>query len=255
MQLGGLKKQILLGLAMFVVGFTTAAAVGYHRLKQKPAPVTAENVLGTTVDTGSATSTQSSAEGQSPIQNPNPVPTPVGTPTPVGAPKPVPLPAAQAPALPKPKPKIDYCKQFKEELAKTQDGIELKFQTDSALAKTEFDSQQAAVTSSLGELAKKRNAAVNDYLTAIAVATAKFNNSAKGAPDYQAYEQEQGAALALHNHAISEITTQEATANQQKADSQSKYDSLVKTFEDQKSQALSEAQGKFQTQAAGLVCS
>jgi hypothetical protein len=247
----GYKKQIFLGLAMFAVGFSSAAAVGYHKLKQKPPSVDAKSeVLGETTSPSSPPHEEGTAPGPGEVKAPAPVPASMPP-----SPQPVPLPQASAPALPKPKPKIDYCKQYGETLAKTQDGIELKFQSDSAAAKNIYDSEQAAVASTLSDLARQRNQTVNDYLTAIAVATSKYNNSQKAASDYQTYETEQGAALALHNHAISEITAKEGAANTQKADSQSKYEASLKTFLDTKNQALSEAQAKYRVQIAGLVCS
>ena len=248
MRLGAYKKQIFLGLAMFLVGFSSAAAVGRHRLKQKPSAPVKSEVLGETA------TPQFSAEGQSmqaasdKPQGSNPAP--ASTPP---APQPVPLPQAAAPAV-KPKPKIDYCKQYKEELAKTQDSVELKFQSDGAAAKNQYDTEQAALAAQFSDLAKLRNQAINDYLTAIALATSKYNNSAKAPADYQLYEQEQSAALAIHNQAIKDITAKEASVTQTKTESQNRYDQSLKIFLDQKNQNLSDAQIKYQAQAAGLVC-
>src|SRR3989344_4405340 len=98
------------------------------------------------------------------------------------APKPAPAPT------PKPAPKLDPCIAAKSQLTKAQAEAQKNYDADASAAKQAYDQAVPALDLQLSQLANERNQAINSYLTAIALATSKYNSSAKTASDYSIYK-------------------------------------------------------------------
>lgn len=82
-------------------------------------------------------------------------------------------------------------------------------------AKKIYDQEQDLIAKKLADLSLKRNAAINSYLTAIALATSKYN-SATSTSAYTVYQQEQAQALANYTQTVNNLTSQEEALNQEK---------------------------------------
>lgn len=134
------------------------------------------------------------------------------------------------PAAPVP-PKINICQAALKErdLAKT---LALKVLSD----------EQARLKPELLELSRQRNEAVNNYLTAIAIATSQYN-SATSSQAYTVYQQEQGQALTLYNQKIAEITAREMLLLEEQKNAQGKYD-----------EAFASAETQYQAKIQGHNC-
>lgn len=172
-------------------------------------------------------------------QTPNPQPTPSQSPlihsTPFrtggGEDKPKPKPA---PRLPSPvaegpggQAKPDPCIAAKTELTATQEQAQKIYDSETAAAKQGYDDEQKNFDAQLNQLSIQKNQAINNYLTAIALATAKYNLSSKYSSDYAVYQQEQSVALSDYNLASAGLGTQEEDLTKQKSDSKTRYDEAL----------------------------
>ncbi len=102
-----------------------------------------------------------------------------------------------------------------------------------------YDLEIVKISRELSELQRQRNEAINNYLTAIAIATSKYN-SATSTTAYDIYQQEQGAALNIYTQAITGISQKEVPALETKKTAQAKYN-----------EALSAAQTQFESKISG----
>lgn len=89
-------------------------------------------------------------------------------------------------------------------------------------AKKIYDQEQAVITKKLADLVLKRNAAINSYLTAIALATSKYN-SATTSDAYTVYGQEQAQALTSYTQTITDIAAKETELGANKTATESSY--------------------------------
>lgn len=111
---------------------------------------------------------------------------------------------------PAPQPKPNPCELARADLTKQNEA-----------AQKIYDREQA-------ELSRQRSDAVNHYLTAIALATSKYN-SATSTDAYLIYQQEQNAALNNYSQATTDTGSKEAALAETKKASQKKYDEALES--------------------------
>ncbi len=156
---------------------------------------------------------------------------------PVALPPPSPPPKSQ-PSVMKP---VSVCEQAKKELAGAQESIRKDYERAAVAAKTAYDEEQLSVSRQLTELQRQRNEAINNYLTAIAITTSKYN-SATTTSAYEIYQQEQRLALESYTQVITRISTEELPLLEQKKTSQAAYEEVLQARASKKDQDLAAAQ-------------
>ena len=197
-----------------------------------------EQVSGTTIEAPAANSNPAPA-------NSNPS---SPSPTPPVSPSPQPNTTAPSPARgegSKVKTIADPCIAAKSQRTKAEAEAQKNYDADASAAKQAYDQAVPALDLQLSQLANERNQAINSYLTAIALATSKYNSSAKTASDYSIYKQEQDLALTTYNQAVALITTKETDASVQKEGHKISYDQALVSAKTKQDQSLAAASAAY----------
>ena len=122
----------------------------------------------------------------------------------------------------KPAVTVNPCAAAKSDLAAALAAAQKAKDDSLSSAKKTFDDETAEADAKLSALAAARSQAVNDYLTAIALATSKYNSS-KSADGYAVYQTEQAAALDGYTKKIAEIVGSESPLLKAKKDAEDKH--------------------------------
>lgn len=246
---GGYAKYVALGILMFGVGIAGGAYYGILNgatedwLKDKSSAAVQGEQREEVPD-------QSSRVGgkQNPANQDHTLPLPAAA-SPVA-------PSAPSPAVkdvaPSNAPKISVCAQAKAELDKALVQAQAAYEKESAATQHGHEAGQE-INSKLAGLGRLRNEAINNYLTAIAIATSKYN-SATSTAAYQVYQQEQASALTVYTQRITEITSQETPLVEQKQALEKTHEEALVSLKARLETQKAEAQNNYETKIHGQDC-
>ncbi|OGE78194.1 MAG: hypothetical protein A2751_03490 [Candidatus Doudnabacteria bacterium RIFCSPHIGHO2_01_FULL_46_14] len=217
------KIYFIAGVGIMAFGIAAGAVWTFHRPEEKaPESATESGVLGESKEK-TAGADSDSADSPAPDLLENPASAQAGKESikpsaPVSAPPPAQAPAPPPAGGPKPKPivkKIDPCIQAAGDL-----------EAKKSAAQKLLEKEQGEIEKEFQDLARKRTDAINKYLTAIALATAKYNSSTS-TEAYVIYKDEQTEAQSDYAQANADISVQETAVTESKKISRQKYDAIA----------------------------
>ena len=150
-------------------------------------------------------------------------------------------------------PKVNICEEAQKTRDQKYQQADAEYSTAHSAARQTFDAEQAQYETSLTALSRRRNDGINKYLTAIALATSKYNSSTE--PNaYEIYQQEQSAALSAYTETTAGINTEESPILAAKKDSQTKYDAAVAAALAKRDGDKAAAEAEYATSTEGKSC-
>jgi hypothetical protein len=234
-----------LGAFALAAGLVVAGLFGWERLDKRNGP--GGNILGE--------ETQEAEHSGSPLAEEDAEQAP-GTADGAGTESQAP---SESPATdttqPQPPPPDPVCQTALAEFEQTKASAESEYNISAAEAQSVYELEVQEATANLALLLNERNAVINTYYAAIEQATNKYNASDETEADYDTYQQEQAAALAVYSGGIEQIESQELFWQENIEDAGKRR--ILRTNEagrvrDEKTAA---AQGQYQSRTAGKNCS
>ena len=252
------KSYVVAGLTILIVGIASGAVYRYNEFKKpqinEPQPSADEpQTEAAPAVSGTSTSTLDTAVTTSPSLNPSPQGGGNGESKVEGnkAPPAVKVPSAK-PVVPT-APKVNICEEAQKTRDQKYQQADAEYSTAHSAARQTFDAEQAQYETSLTALSRRRNDGINKYLTAIALATSKYNSSTE--PNvYEIYQQEQSAALSAYTETTAGINTEESPILAAKKDSQTKYDAAVAAALAKRDGDKAAAEAEYATSTEGKSC-